>query len=98
MRHIVVLLAVMVLIFNACKKSPLGSTGGGNSTDLPPAITPVGTPVDSGVTQSIGSGGGTVSSADGRLQVTIPAGDLTSPTTIGVQAVTNNAPGGLGVS
>ena len=45
---------------------------------------------------TIGSGGGTLTSSDRRLSLTIPAGALAGNTTIGIETITNNAPGGLG--
>lgn len=45
---------------------------------------------------TIGPGGGSVSSADGRFTVTYPAGALPSPITFTVQPITNLAWGGLG--
>lgn len=92
MRHIVFLSA---LILVACSKSH-------NTTptipDAPPAVTPIGSPVDTGVTKSIGTSGGSVTSADGRIELTIPANALTATTAIGIQAITNTAPGGRGTA
>lgn len=41
-----------------------------------PAITEIGEPTGSAVTKEIGPGGGIVSSADGKLDVSVPAGLL----------------------
>jgi hypothetical protein len=90
-------LAALALVIYGCSKHHSGPSGN-TPSDLPPAITPAGTPVDSGVVKSIGSGGGTITSADGRLQLIFPAGALSANTSIGIQAVTNTAPGGAGVS
>ena len=67
---------------------------------LPPAdgplVTAQGTPTAGAVSATIGPGGGTLSAADGKLVVTIPAGALAGPTTIGIQPITNFAPGAIG--
>ncbi|MDF2193435.1 hypothetical protein [Paraflavitalea sp. CAU 1676] len=48
--------------------------------------------------QVIGPQGGSLASADSRLQVIIPAGALTGNTTIRVQAIQNTNPAGVGLS
>ncbi len=94
------LLLIVSLSFSSCKKggSPNNGgtgTGGGNGT---PAITPVGTPTGTPVSKSIGSAGGTLMSADGKLLLTVPAGALTVNTNITIQPVTSTMPGSLGLS
>lgn len=61
-----------------------------------PVATDVGIPVGEVVSQMVGTAGGEVISADGRLRLNIPAGALSTNTTIGIQSITNNAPLGLG--
>ncbi|MCF0052100.1 hypothetical protein LXM25_18685 [Dyadobacter sp. LJ53] len=61
------------------------------------AVTPVGTPTGAVVKTSIGPAGGSVSSPDRRIQVTIPFNALTAEQAISVQAVDNNCPGGTGL-
>ena len=63
-----------------------------------PAVTAVGTPLGETLSVRIDGTGGSVSSADGSLKLTIPAGALGGPTTLGIQPVTNTAPGGGGTS
>lgn len=58
--------------------------------------TDVGTPVGAPATATIGAAGGSLSSPDSRLQVTIPAGALTADTAIAIQPITDRAPGGRG--
>jgi len=66
------------------------------STTATPAATAVGTPTGSVTNATIGAAGGSVSTPDGKIALTIPAGALASDTVIGIQPVTNNAHGGLG--
>ncbi|HEX4478243.1 MAG TPA: hypothetical protein VH142_24345, partial [Polyangiaceae bacterium] len=87
---------------------PDASSGGGADGSVPdsgadsgapgPAITGVGAPI-AGVpvaSASIGAAGGTLTSGDGQVVLTIPAGALATTTTIGIQAIDNLAPGGTG--
>jgi hypothetical protein len=62
--------------------------------DIEPAVTPIGFPIGDPVEQEIGSGGGTISSADGKLDVTVPNGAVTTNTLFSIQAITNFCPGG----
>jgi hypothetical protein len=85
--------AMLVLLFAAvilggCKKS------GSGTPDLTPVVTPVGTIDGAAKTQTIGSAGGTIVSADGEMELVIPAGALTANTDITIQPITNNAPNG----
>lgn len=45
------------------------------------------------IKKTIGAGGGTISSAEGRIKLDIPAGALSSPTEISIQEVSNTLPG-----
>ncbi|MBI5098732.1 MAG: hypothetical protein HZB30_05785 [Nitrospirae bacterium] len=69
------------------------STSSGGPT---PVATPVGTPDGNAATATIGPAGGTLSSPDSKLALSIPAGALTSDTVITIQPITNNAHGGIG--
>jgi hypothetical protein len=105
MKKIILLLCTvtLVLILPGCKKLveslvptiptdsiPSGGTGG--------AITGIGIPVGDPVTKTIGISGGSLASEDGRIQLDIPAGSLAGNTDISIQPVTNEAPGGIGLS
>jgi hypothetical protein len=70
-----------------------GAPDGGTSAI---AVTAVGTQSTAPATAAIGPDGGTVTSADQRLTITIPAGALSTSTTIGIGSITNTAPGGMG--
>ena len=63
-----------------------------------PDVTGVGTPVGSAVTASVGPQGGTLTSADGRFRLDVPAGVLGSTETLTAQAITNLAPAGFGTA
>jgi len=71
---------------------------GGSS--FKPTFTPAakGTTTGTMATQMIDGSGGTVVSADGRLEVIVPAGMFTSATQVGIQPITNTAPNGVGVA
>ncbi len=79
-------------------------SGGGESspgTTAPaasaaPAATPVGTVNGAATSATIGAAGGSVSTADGKITLTVPAGALATDTRIGIQPITNTAHGGLG--
>ena len=101
MKRLIALVLVATLMYG-CKKSGNGkqTTTSSDTTTFkpdPPAVTPVGTPTGTIVTKTIGSAGGSLTSADGRVNLTIPANALAANTDISIQPVTNNAPGGIGV-
>src|ERR1035437_7466150 len=85
------------LVLNSCKS-------GSSVTDpvITPVVThrpptPVGTAIGSPSSATIDASGGSVRSTDGRLDVIIPAGALSTATVLSIQPVTNEAPGGAGV-
>lgn len=59
-------------------------------------ITPLGSPVGTVVSKTIGAAGGQLTSNDGRIQITIPAGALNAPKEISLQPITNELPDGIG--
>lgn len=88
------LCALLVSTLAGCGGSSGG--GGGNSSGQAPVATAVGTPNGTATTETIGAAGGTVSTPDGKITVTIPAGALTADTEIGIQPLTDTAQGGVG--
>ncbi len=76
--------------------------GGSGEDDAPPPApgqgiaTPVGEAVDAAVITTIGAAGGELESADGMVRLQIPAGALAADQVVGVQRITNLAPGALG--
>jgi hypothetical protein len=61
-----------------------------------PIVTDKGTAQGTATTAVIGTTGGLLTSSDGRLTVTVPAGALTANTTISIQPISNEGPLGLG--
>lgn len=81
-------------------------TGGGHEseTDDDPTGEPSGTVFPAGesigpaTTAVIGPAGGTLDSSDGMVRLTIGAGALAEDTMIGIEPITNTAPGGVGTA
>ncbi|TLV01489.1 hypothetical protein [Dyadobacter luticola] len=93
------LFALSLAALCACEKpeknvDPVEETQPGTGTGTP---TPVGQPVGDPFSKTIGPAGGSISSPDGRLKFTFPAGAIAKETTIKVQPVENHAPGGVGL-
>ncbi|MFT3946977.1 MAG: hypothetical protein QM763_08395 [Agriterribacter sp.] len=84
------LVIILMLVSAACKKIPSQQIN-----DYQPAITTVGIPNGDAVTKEIGAAGGSISSADGNIDVIIPAGAVNVNTPFSIQPITNNCPGGL---
>jgi hypothetical protein len=76
--------------------APSASPSSSSGPTLAP--NPVGKPKGASVTKTIGSAGGSLSSGDGRVSVTIPAGALTKDTPVAIQPIENTAAGGLGAA
>lgn len=82
----------------------LTACGGGGSDSQPPpnptgpkpAVTPVGTAQGVPTSAALTSAGGSVSSSDGKLTITVPEDALKVATTLTIQPIANNAPGRLG--
>lgn len=67
-------------------------------TEMVFAATEVGTPVGDKVTKAIGPEGGSITSPDGRLTLTVPENALTETVPFSIQPVTNKFEAGLGLS
>jgi hypothetical protein len=84
-------LALLVLVLAGC-----------GTTDPAPvltvATTPIGTPLGDPVEMLIPTTGGSMTSADGTLRLDVPAGALAVDTTLTIQPITNEAPGGVGTA
>ncbi|TLV00432.1 hypothetical protein [Dyadobacter luticola] len=61
-------------------------------------VTEIGQPQGVASSKSIGPEGGEISSSDGLVTLTIPAGALTSTTNITIQPISNQSPNGLGLA
>jgi hypothetical protein len=62
----------------------------------PHIATAIGKPNGERLSVKMNKDGGTIKSIDGRVELIIPEGALSSKTTISIQPITNNAPGGNG--
>jgi|GEM_PF-2129903 hypothetical protein len=84
-------LVLAILLLNACRKEQP------NEPDAQQPGAPVvyerGDAIGPVIKKIIGADGGTISSAEGRIKLDIPAGALSSPTEISIQEVSNTLPG-----
>lgn len=85
-------LAVLLLVLTACGTAPTTPTRTGQT------VTGPGTPVGAPVTQTIGPAGGTMQTADGKIQITFPAGAVASDTLFTLQPLTHALPNGVGLA
>jgi hypothetical protein len=95
------LLLLSLCLGTACEKKEeikpgQGTEKPGKEDPIVGEPTEVGTPTGDKVSQSIGPEGGVVSSADGNVSLTIPAGALSQATTISLQPIENKAFLGIG--
>jgi hypothetical protein len=91
-----ILLAAILLLAQSCGDKADDPTPEPETVLPDPVTTDKGIPNGPGVSQSVGSSGGTVTSADGLLTISIPAGALSATKTITVQPITNNVSLGVG--
>ena len=68
----------------------------GPDTDHSGTVTEVGSPAGPLVTKQIGAQGGRITSADGRVELILPAGAVSTETPVSIQAISNHAPNGVG--
>ncbi|MBN1208114.1 MAG: hypothetical protein JXB05_24840 [Myxococcaceae bacterium] len=85
------IIGVAALAWVACSSDPQP-----DPPQIEPKATQVGTPIGLPETRVIGAAGGSLSSADGKLTLEIPAGALTQDETVGIQEITNEAHGKVG--
>ncbi len=90
-KHVLLLACVSLSMSTACSDNSESAPAG-----KVPAETPVGTPTGPSASSTVGSSGGVVVSADGRLEIEVPDGALASDTTITVQPISATAPGAIG--
>jgi hypothetical protein len=91
--HFLLLIVATTLILPGCKKIIDSIVP---AIPEEPIITAVGTPVGNVVSKVIGKSGGSIVSADGNAELIFPAGALDNDKPISIQAITNNAPNGVG--
>ncbi|HEX2847263.1 MAG TPA: hypothetical protein VHN59_11995 [Chitinophagaceae bacterium] len=94
------LVSITVYILISCKKDTkqLPSPEDRDGTELPGAITGIGTPVGPAVSIVIGINGGTFTTSDGSLKIEIPAGAFTTDQTITIQPISNLNKAGTGTA
>lgn len=96
MKNIIILYSAIAICFALISGCKDDSSTNPIDNDKP-LVTLVGTPTGPAVTASIDANGGTLSSADGMLQLIVPAGAVNSATVFSIQAVSNQCPGGFGI-
>lgn len=69
----------------------------GDGDEIVFAATEVGTPVGDKVSKGIGPTGGTLTSPDGKLTLTVPKGALTENNSFSIQPITNSSAAGIGL-
>ncbi|MEZ0608007.1 hypothetical protein ACAW74_05805 [Fibrella sp. WM1] len=91
-----VLTSLLLAGLLACQPHDKGIVPG---PDLPVTgtPTPVGKPIGAAFTATISPGGGSVTSPDGKLSLTFPAGSVSKATQLTIQPVENTAPNGVGM-
>ncbi|NCU04453.1 MAG: hypothetical protein GXC73_10755 [Chitinophagaceae bacterium] len=91
------IISLLSVLQVACFKKPATDLPEPEPNEVPGLVTAAGTPDEAtAVQKNIGAAGGTISSADGSLTVSIPQGALTANQTIAVQRISNTNP--LGAS
>jgi hypothetical protein len=81
------LLPALFVCIAGCKKTPKTSEPAPLFGD--PVVTAKGQAVGTAVTKQIDAAGGALTSQDGKLTITVPAGTVSSSTTFSIQPITN---------
>jgi hypothetical protein len=97
-KYILIPLVVIIVIISVGALSYYLFLSKVSSGEMVFAPTEVGTPEGPNVTKNIGSAGGTPSSPDGRLTLTVPQSALTETVSFSIQPITNKSEGGLGLA
>lgn len=92
-KSLVISIPILILIVAAfgCKRK-----SGAKDAEVVYAATEIGTPVGDKITKQIGAAGGTLSSRDGRLTLTVPPNAVSEATAFAIQPITNKMENGLG--
>lgn len=92
-KSLVISLPILVLILTSlgCGRNSLAK-----DAEVVYAVTEIGTPLGDKITKEIGAAGGTFSSPDGRLTLTVPPKALSENTIFAIQPITNKIENGLG--
>ena len=93
-----VILGFLFLAISGCgQKNPATSVEAkAPAAPATPASAPLGAPVGSAATATIGLGGGELRSTDGRVSIEVPPGAVFGDTPFAVQPYDNTEPGGIG--
>ena len=75
---LLVLISAILFAAHSCKKSNATGNSGNNNSDTIPKVTAKGTPTGPIVSKFIPAGGGSITSADGRVELDFPSGALTN--------------------
>ncbi|SHE36495.1 hypothetical protein [Flavisolibacter ginsengisoli] len=87
---------ISLCLLNACKKESAVTQP--TAETVTPFPTAIGSPVGNAQTKEIGTAGGSITTPDGRITLAIPAGALSSSTSISIQPIENTTPLGIGFS
>ncbi|MFC4453903.1 hypothetical protein [Deinococcus sonorensis] len=87
------LIATTLILLSACGGAPGGGASGPPTPPLPPTPSPVGTPLGAATTATIGAAGGSLSLPGNTVRIDIPAGALSADTQVGIQEISDTAPG-----
>lgn len=90
----VITILFSIIILSSCKKNDITAP----SNPQKGKVTEKGTSVADAVSKSIGSEGGSITSADGIITVTIPGNAVSSTTTFSIQPIINKTPNGIGLA
>jgi hypothetical protein len=91
-------LAASLPAATGCSKSGSNTPDPGSNETYVPTTYPKGTLQGTATQKTIGAEGGSITSADGKIKLTIPAGAVATATSFSIQPVTNTAPLGAGPS
>ncbi|HYE53630.1 MAG TPA: hypothetical protein VD996_02265 [Chitinophagaceae bacterium] len=95
MKNILLSSIAAILILSCKKGSSDGGNGPGGNSNGTPAVTEKGKTIGDPVQKMIGPDGGTITSADGKMTLTIPAGALETNTSVSMQPIESTVPGGI---
>ena len=92
--------AALCVVFVGCGPSGTNTPKPIVLTELPTkaAVTPVGAVVDEPTTAMIGAAGGSLTTTDGMITITVEPGTVPDGTLFSAQPITNRVPGGFGTA
>jgi hypothetical protein len=90
------MIKVLIVLMLATPFICIAQTDTAGFIETPHIATAIGKPNGERVSVKMNKEGGSIKSTDGRVELIIPEGALSSKTTISIQPIGNNAPGGVG--